>query len=380
MAELDLFLLWIGLFVGVFASVLVVLLLITLRKPLLAVSPAPPAPVLRDLAFRLRASGRLVKESTTQLEVGVNSLTNLKIHVRGTPRGTEVRYEVGATGVGWTIVLILAGFSGVGIIALGIALYIHFSASGFARNFVLPLVSGGPPLGTPPPPTVRTLLLEGLSEAQRLATEAAEYEREALQNGIGLILLGSLALFAFALIGLLPFTGFSPVALIAELAASIGIAVAGSFLVHARGAPKVRELESESALFAAAHTAEALGYALPAGPQPGLELLLRAAERSAYWREVRRRRKLWHDPVAGLTIFLLAYGAFLFSLLAVAIDILPVFVRAGLGLLGVGFLAGTVISIQRWRRQVREEDERDRQSWEARRGALETELWKILSG
>ena len=63
-----------------------------------------------------------------------------------------------------------------------------------------------------------------------------------------------------------------------------------------------------------------------------------------------------------------------------AIDILPVLVRAGLGLLGGGFFAGTVVSIQRWRRQVREEDERDRQSWEARRGALETELWKILSG
>src|SRR5436190_656889 len=177
-------------FVILFGGVLVLLLVLgtwVLWKPLLALVPAPPDAVRRDLAYRIRGIGYPVEVVKDVLRVRVDSLAQIKLHVRRGARGTQIRYEVDATNLGWSIVLVTALITYLAVIAVGVGIAIHARARAFARSRVVPLL-GNPPLGTLPPMDVQSLILEGLSEAQRLSQEALDYEREARQNAVGIVL------------------------------------------------------------------------------------------------------------------------------------------------------------------------------------------------
>src|SRR6267378_4386370 len=98
-----------GFFVILFGGALVLLAVLAtwvLWKPLLAVVPASPEAARRDLAYRIRAIGYPVELVKDVLRVRVDSIAQLKLHIRGGARGTEIRYEVDATNVGWSIVLV----------------------------------------------------------------------------------------------------------------------------------------------------------------------------------------------------------------------------------------------------------------------------------
>ena len=83
---------------------LLFLIVWVLRKPLLAVAPATPDAVRRDLAYRIRAIGYPVDAAKDALRVKVDSLAALKLRVRANPEGgSQVRYEVDATSTGWAI-------------------------------------------------------------------------------------------------------------------------------------------------------------------------------------------------------------------------------------------------------------------------------------
>lgn len=370
------------LFFGGVALFLTVLVLWLLWKPLLVAVPAPPDAVRRDVAYRLRATGLTVDTATKVLRVKIDSLSALKLHVRPGPQGTEVRYEVDATTLGWALVLIFAIIGYLGVIAVVLAVVIHVTAGRFARTRVA-LLLAHPPLGTLPTPDIRSLLLEGLSEAQRLASEALEYEREARQNAIGLILIGAVALWAlvFLVVGAyVPLPNAPLSAALLAFAVSAAAGALGSSLVYVRTSARVKDLEQDASFYRMAWTGEVIGAPTPGGLRGGLELLLRAAERSPYWREIRRRRRLWHDPIAGFTLFVLAYGAVFLPILAILAELLPLEWRISLFGFGALLAAGMVWFVRSWTREVRGQDERDRLDWEIRRRAIESEIWKILSG
>ncbi len=364
-----------------FLGVLVVLFL---RKPLLATVPAPPHAVRRDLAYRIRATGYPVEFAKDVLRVKFDSLAALKLHIRETwEGGSEIRYEVDATTKGWALVLILALIGYVAIASIVVALLIHFRARRFARSRVAPLLSALPPLGMLPPADVRSLLIEGLSEAQRLSSEALEYEREAGQNAIGLVLLAAVVLWAilfvtFALYVPLSSDAMASAAIIATAVSGAGAAL-GLWLVHEGTSGRAAELEQDASFYRALWAAEAISAPPSGEPRGGLELLLRAALRSPYWREIRRRRRFWHDPVAGLAMFVFAYGAVMLSMLAIVTP-LPLEWRAFLGGFGALLGLGGLWFVRSWIREVRGQDERDRRDWEKRRETIEAELWRILSG
>src|SRR5436309_3426074 len=72
-------------FVILFGGVLVLLVVLgtwVLWKPLLALVPAPPDAVRRDLAYRLRGIGYPVEVVKDVLRVRVDSLAQVKLHVR----------------------------------------------------------------------------------------------------------------------------------------------------------------------------------------------------------------------------------------------------------------------------------------------------------
>lgn len=363
---------------------LVLLIVWVLRKPLLATVPGPPDAARRDLAYRLRANGFPVEDAKGVLKVRIDSLAALKVHIRPRTAGTEIRYEVDATPSGWALVLILAIIGYAGFVAFVVAVVIDLRSRSFARSRVAALLDHLP-LGTLPPQDVRSLLVEGLSEAQRLSEEALAYEREARQNAVGLVLIGGLVLWTVVFVALgTPLLIPSPfpfgLALALSLFVSAAAATVGSWLVYTNRGPRIRELEQEAGLYRGAWTGQIIPTPYPPEARATLELLLRAAMRSPYWRDVRRSRRLWHDPVAGLMVFILAYGALLLPFLGIVAEFLPVPWRILLGGVGGLFGLGVVWFIRSWTREVREQDQRDRTSWEERRRAIEEELLRILSG
>jgi hypothetical protein len=355
-----------------------------LWKPLLAVVLAPPDAARRDLAYRIRAIGYPVEVVKDVLRVKVDSIAQLKLRLRAGARGTEIRYEVDATNVGWSLVLITGLITYLAIIAVGVSIAIHLRARGFARSRVAPLLDD-PPLGTLPPADVRSLLLEGLSEAQRLSQEALDYEREARQNAIGIVLLAGLVVWGVVFAGLaieLPLQLPDPLASAAILASFLSglTVVLGSWLVYLRRSPRIRELEQDANLYRTAWMGQRLPGSAAGEPRANLEMLLRAATRSPLWREIRASRRFWHDPVAGLMMFILGYGAIFLPFLAILGVGLPWEWRAFLGVFGAAFAAGGIWFVRSWIREIQDQDDRDRRTWEERRAAIEAELWRILSG
>jgi len=344
---------------------------------------APPSLVLRDIAFRLRILGYTVNAAKSPMLVQIDSMSALKVHVRAGPRGTEIRYEVDATTLGWVVVLILMFTGYLSLVSVGVAIFIHVTAAGFARKRLLPALQH-PPLGTLPRSDVRSFLIEGLSEAQRLASEAYTWETEANQNAIGLIVIGSIVLWIACLLGL-PLLAPQMVNMLLFDAAIATVtsgtaAFLGSWMVHVRSRPLLRELERDVDMYRAALANEIMGVPTPQDTRGGLELLLYAAQRSPRWREIRRRRRTWHDPWLGFTVFAFAEVTFLCFVFATFVDFLSVEWRIGLAIVGSLSAFGGLWTVRTEQREIHREDERDRVDWERRRQEIETAFWKLLSG
>src|SRR5436190_1994370 len=299
-------------FVILFGGVLVLLVVLgtwVLWKPLLALVPAPPDAVRRDLAYRIRGIGYPVELVKDVLRVRVDSLPQVKLHVRRGARGTQIRYEVDATNLGWSIVLVTALITYLACIAVRVVVLLGFALA-------VPLQLPNPPLS---------------------------------------------------------------LAVLASFGSGLTV-VLGSWLVYLRRSPKIRELEEDASFSRTAWMRQTPPGSATGERRAGLEMLLRAATRSPVWREVRASRRFWHDPIAGLAMFILGYGAIFLPFLAILGAGLPWEWRAFLAALGTAFAAGEIWFVRHWIRDIQSQDDRDRRSWEQRRAAIEAELWRILSG
>src|SRR5205814_8349451 len=113
---------------------------------------------------------------------------------------------------------------------------------------------GNPPLGTLPPMDVQSLLLEGLSEAQRLSQEALDYEREARQNAVGIVLFVGLIVWVVVFLGFalaVPFQLPNPPLSLAVLASFVSglTVVLGSWHVFLRRSPMIRALVAIACIY-----------------------------------------------------------------------------------------------------------------------------------
>src|SRR5437667_11765766 len=100
---------------------------------------------------------------------------------------------------------------------------------------------------------VQSVLLAGLSEARRLSQEALDYEREARQNAVGIVLFVGLIVWVVVFLGFalaVPFQLRNPPLSLAVLASFVSglTVVLGSWLVYRRRYPQIRELDEEASL------------------------------------------------------------------------------------------------------------------------------------
>ncbi|MFQ5910334.1 MAG: hypothetical protein ACE5IJ_06395 [Thermoplasmata archaeon] len=371
--------LWLVFIVGSLVSALGVLLWVFLRRPFLASVPMKPEVATAALAHRLRIKGYQVAEEPRKLLVRINDWTRLAIRWRGDEE-TVFRYSVDATPRGWGAVLVLAIIVYTAVLAIGLAAYIHWKAVRAAHRVQESLARD--PLAPPHPDDVGALLLDGLSEARRLAVETLEYEREAWENAIVLVVLGAFLLGAFLFVGAFLW-GHDLVTTLGLPATSgllVGVAVAigllGYLLLRASYRPRLQELRSWDTTFREAFERELAGEAPPEGESSAVELLAEAAIRAPLWSRERRLRKLHHDPAATWIAFALAgSAAYLFAFTAFFVD--P-FWRLLTGSIGAVLTVGAAAFWRRWRRGLWEEERRTRASWEAVRRRLEDGIEDIV--
>ncbi len=370
---------WFIFIAGSLVSALGVLLWVFLRRPFLASVAMSPEFALAALAHRLRLEGYQVAEEPRRLRVHVDDWARLAIHAIGDDT-TEFRYAVDATPRGWAAVIILAMTVWTGLLAIALAVSLHAKARKAASRVREALARD--PLSPPSPDDVQALLLDGLSEARRLVRETFEYEREAWENARVIVVTGAFLLGAFLFVGtflwapdLVANLGLLAVLGLAALIA-MAVGLAGYLLLRGSHRPRLRELRLWETTFRRAFDRELAGEAPPEGRPSTVELLAEAAVRAPLWSRQRALRKLHHDPGATWFAFALAaLAVLLFAFTAVFGE--PLW-RLLTGVVGTVLAVGAALFWSRWRRELWEEEQRTRASWDEVRRRLEDGIEDVV--
>ena len=241
------------------------------------------------LANKLRFEGFPTKKVGNVLRVTKGNLVAVKLHLRRYHSGTQVLCGLDASPVGWALILILIFLPWVFVVAVAVAVYIHVSGRRFAKETIRPLIRPSYARPLVEPDGVRELLLEGIAEMERLASEAKEFERMAIWTVDLALLAGGIILFGVLLMVLSFLTPFLT-------AIAVSLVIFGSFtipsilLVHRRKAGTIEELEGWIQRLGEARELEVKGRRIEV---PRTFKLLWEAERiSEKWRKRLRKRKL----------------------------------------------------------------------------------------
>ncbi len=329
-----------------------------LPKFSLAESPVAPERALHHLAHELRVAQYRVTERPGRIDVRIGRISAVKIWARPGPGGSVLRYQPDATPTGWGLIMFFAIFYGLalGFVAIFLILYVFSQTHRFVASRAEPRLSTLRAEGIPPREEVRGLLIDGLSEARRLAEEAWEAERASYQDAQAVVFLTVLLTWALLLLGtflLTPAThpwreGWNPLLIATVPSAALGLA--SGFLLRRRFRPRIREIRTWVRRL---QTALALEVSSEIGKefQPSaFETLMEASQEVPRWIEAHRRAGLSRDPAAG---FLLV-GMALWTLVLVEVTLLATgygpFVSAlsGIGAIGVSLVL--VVLYRRWRR------------------------------
>ncbi len=365
------------------ATVVFAILFLPWRR--VARSPLPPESLQKHLVYELRREGLRVEESPEGTKVRLGSIAALRFRIVPDAGGSEVRYQTYATSSGWGTLITLIVLVWTSLIGVVAVILVEHKARRFARDRLAALVTAVDSLPPPPADDIRVLLVHSLSEGQRVASEAYEFQRSDLGDWMAIVAVSGLAVWALALLALFfglpsenPWRSGAP---LFGLATFIGIGVTLSLewavWRHAR-----------SRILAARGWAERLRLALdreasrrapmPAEPS-SVELLLGLSEQIPTWLRLRRRAGLSADQAASWVVFALSFGAFWVLWLAVSFALAGGFLFALVaGVAGTGLGVAAYIYWARWRQKQEETIERTLLEWRQRAESLQSRFDRFL--
>jgi hypothetical protein len=347
---------------------------------------APPEQVLASIAQAMRRSLYRVTEEPGQLTVRTGSLSAVKVRARPVPEGTALSYTVYATPAGWSLIMIvfillyqLVMFTAPAV------LYILLQVRGFVRERVLPLVASGglPPFATPGG-DVRTVLIEGLSEGYRIASEASEAEHSTYHDLLLLAFALGLVTWALVFPGVFvssvepDFVQRLLVSSVVALLGGTGVALGSGLLIRHVLRPRLLRLDLWTGQLRDALAREAGWAPLVGEPKSTLELLIEASSEVPTWLSALRRGGLSREPGTWVVIVLAAFwGLFLIGAAGFLAASLPlVAIIAGTG--GAGLVAGTYFLYRGWHRRVDAEKAQIVSSWDRRLAAIRAQMEQFL--
>ena len=226
------FTLIVGLLFGGMVGAAILLALLFLPSFRIGVIPMAPDRAVADLAHRLRLAQRRVAEKPGELRVHVGGGGATKILVRPSPEGSEISYRADATTPAWGTLITLIVLAWTSFAAVPAAVYVFWRSWRFARRDIaqlLALAATGPVVSRAD--EIRNMVVGGLAEADRLASEAYEAEREGYSDTQVLVAFGAFILWFLSFLGFVLLTAASdglariPSMLVLATVVAVGFAV-----------------------------------------------------------------------------------------------------------------------------------------------------------
>jgi len=368
-------------------AVILVLAVLFLPKFPMGATRLPPADALARLALALRYSRVLVTEAPGHLKIRSGEWAALEVHATPSGGGSRLSFRAGMTPGAWTVVVLLViwlGFPFLSLIGAILIVAMFLLEWRFVRRRIAPLLDGlAEPGARGHVDEIRATLVQGLSEGNRIATEAYDAERSAFGDWELVALLVAFLIWglAFALafnanpnpdlgVRILESTEIS-------LFVAVGSGLALALAVYRVFRARLRELRGWMGRLEAALRAETEPW--KASPEASaFELLAQAPEASAFEllaqasREVPRWVSIGHDQFfhrePGSALILVFLGFWAFWILAVGAGIALSQPVPGLLLVlaGVGLFALAYHAFRRWRRALVENAQRELESWNRR--------------
>lgn len=350
-------------------------------------SRSPPEETYARLLHGLRQAQHRVEEKPDHLVVRVGRWSAIKIWIGFERGGSSLRYQLDATPSGWGLIMVLVILVEVSVVAPLVILYVFAQVERFVNRKLIPItVSIGAPREIAPEPDVRSMLVDSLAEAHRLAAEAFESERASYQDSQAVVLFGGILVWGFTLLlillGVAPSDplrqGFLP--LLVSLVTAAGVTILPAFWVRRRFRPRILEHRGWANRLQQALAEEASRRPSETGAFSVFELLADASAQVPRWIEARRRAGLSRDPASGFLLLGMAVWAFtLFE---------GFWVGLGFGILYAAlFLTAAVLLsfgvfafYHRWARRLKEASERSLLEWRQRLERVRALMEQYLDG
>ena len=353
-----------------------------IRFPLATLRTTPDAG-LAYLGHRLRAAGFRVSEEEGRLTIRTGPLVLLRLDARAAAGGCEVRYRVDLEPVGGSGYALLMG--AMFLLVAGVPpLVLVARLRSIEARVLRPLV---PADGVVPEEragdAVRAALVDGISEAHRLAAEAYEATRARywdLRGIVGLVGVLAGALLLLAAVLLLPDSDAvrrASTALPFVVAGGIAAAAPLGVLVRRRVRPALLRYREWADRLRSSLAQETAGApAEPGGSR--FELLLEASREVPDWIEARHRAGLSRD-LGMWSLFLLVFGYEL-ELAFLGVTRLGTDPSVALGALvgTVPFAFGLYVWWRWWARRQRQASERQLAGWNERFERVRSQMEQYL--
>lgn len=347
----------------------------------------PPRESLKALAHMMRAMKYSVDETPKWIDIRVDKLAQVKVRARGAVGGTRLEYQVGATPVGATFIVVM--FLLVPPVSAIASLFIFVSALRFVDTAVAPRLTGLPAVVSAPM-DVKATLIDSLSEGHRLAQEAFESAKSNYEDLIIIIIVSGIAVFFGGFIATWwlqpPDTASSdwsrfPVAVGAI--AMLAFTLPSLWRVRSSHKKAMGRFERSVSRLGGALASETSSLQPPDGSPSSFEIIAGAWDEVPSWLAARRRAGMFRHPSIWTAIVLFAYSGVLLLVVGIAELLYPGvdYQTAGVIVaLGSVMIVSTVLLYIRWSRDQKLESERIVEDWRRRIALLKSEMEKYLQG
>ena len=344
----------------------------------------PPEQVLAAIAHAMRRSLYRVTEEPGQLTIRIGSISAVKVRARATAGGTDLTYTPYGTTTGWSLLMVMFFLWELAVFTAPVVLFILVQVRDFVRGRILPYVSAGGFPPAPAPGDVQAMLIDGLSEGHRLASEAVEAEQSSYQD---LLVFGFfLGFVTWALVFIMWFlsSAESDFALRLQdsslIALAVGAAVTVAFGLGIRHVFRPRLLRMKAW---AGRLREALeretGWAPPQETAPSaFEIVSEATGEVPLWLAALRRGGLSREPGTWAAILVAAFWGATLLWLAVTLVALSLLIAVPLGAGGFGLLSLAYLLYRGWHRKVETERANALSTWGTRLSSIRAQMERFL--
>lgn len=336
----------------------------------------------------LRRTGGRVETGGEFLIVRADSLSSVKLTFRPSRAGTLVRAQAWASPTGWSATMIPILIWYFSIVAVISTIYIFRKSMRYSVDSLLPVMTSiETDAQTSREIDIRSALLEGLSEARRLASEAYEGTRSNHQDAILLVAIGGIAVFMLSIAGAL--AGYVDIhrestglawAIAVSIGATVAFVVAALWFVRRRYASILRRLKDWTRDLDGAFQMELSGTRPVDSQRSTIETLADAWKELPSWLSARKKSSAYREPGTWLVIFLLLNACWsplmlgaMMLLEGSVVGVLPI----AMGAVLIGFAVYVYV---RWKRSVGSEDSRTKREWRDRSELLDQVLGRQLMG